>query len=126
MGNRLDAAPGEVQIRDLARAQDAERIHPLRGAIDQAIAGERRRRHEEHVLPLDPLGEFGCDAVVGLAHTFSIVLRALQENRLAPSHAGVRVATPETEAAPPASRRPARMDRSRTWRPPTAAGSSWR
>jgi hypothetical protein len=32
MGHRLDAAAGEVQIRDLAGPQDGERIHPFRGA----------------------------------------------------------------------------------------------
>jgi hypothetical protein len=54
MGDGFDAAAREVQVRDLARPEDAERIHSFRGAIDQAIVSERSRRDEEHVLSLNP------------------------------------------------------------------------
>src|SRR6476469_3779443 len=50
VGNRLDAAPGEVEVRDGVLVEDAERVEPLRRAVDVAVVARRGGRDEEHRL----------------------------------------------------------------------------
>ena len=56
-----------------SRGDDPERIHPLRGAIDEAVGRERGGCDEEEMLALDRSRQFRRDAVEGLSHMHSIV-----------------------------------------------------
>src|SRR5207245_11748028 len=71
--DRLRAAADEVEIPDLARAEDPEPAQvALRRHVDVAVRGQRRRRDEEQMLPLDPGGELLVDLLVDLPHSSSV------------------------------------------------------
>ena len=67
--DRLDAAPGEVEIGDPMVVQDGERpLIALGRAVDVAVGVKRRRGHEEHRLGLDEAGQPGVDVGIEAAH----------------------------------------------------------
>src|SRR4029450_12284587 len=66
---------GQVQVRHRPRPQDAQRVEPLGGTIDQPVGLQRRGRHEKDPLPRDPCGDVRGDLVVSFAQ--GLLLRAL-------------------------------------------------
>ena len=77
--DRLGAAPDEVEVRDLARPEDAEPAQvALRRDVDVPVLGERRRRDEEEVLALHPGAELLVDLVVDLAHATRVACARME------------------------------------------------
>jgi hypothetical protein len=66
--DRLDAAAGEIEVRDRAWVEDRERVEALRGEVHVAVVRERRGRDEEHALARDEFAKRVIDGVVELAH----------------------------------------------------------
>src|SRR5688572_19632079 len=54
VGDRFDAAAGEVEIGNLTRAEDAKGIESLWRTVDESAGIERRRCHEKHPLLPEP------------------------------------------------------------------------
>jgi hypothetical protein len=76
VGERLGAAPHEIQVRDRALVDHPQRVEPLRRRVDVPAGSGRRRRHEEDVLRLDERPEAVVDDVLGLAHPASMTVPA--------------------------------------------------
>ncbi len=68
MRHRLGTAAGEVEIRDTALIEHAERVESLRREVHVAVGRERRRGHEEDRLALDPLPQLVGDARYDRSH----------------------------------------------------------
>ena len=53
VSNGLDAAPGEIQVRDRPIIDDREGAREtLRGHVDVSVGSQRRSRDEEHLFAL--------------------------------------------------------------------------
>ena len=73
VGDRLDPAAREVQVRDPAPAENRQGpVVALRRAVDVPGRVEWRGPHEEHRLGLDEFGHPGIDHVVEGTHRFSL------------------------------------------------------
>jgi hypothetical protein len=68
MRDWFSTATGVFLVCDFPWTEDAERIATFWREIDVSVGGERSCCHEEEVLLLDPLAQFGIDIVALLAH----------------------------------------------------------
>ncbi len=80
--DRLDAAAGEIEVRDAVRAEHGERVESFRREVHHPVASERRRRDEEHALAQQPLAHALVDRFEDLAHAFPSQSGSISSMRL--------------------------------------------